>query len=398
MKKYSYEDKFKSKMDEKEIDEIRQRFKQKLEHLPQKPGVYMMQDSLGNIIYVGKAKNLKKRVSQYFNKQKDRAPKIYELVSNIHTFDYLVTDTELDAFIEECRHIKELKPRYNSQMKNDGKYVYIKIPDEQYPILSTTSEKEDGNAIYFGPFTNIYKVESAIEYLNDLFLLRKCTIFGLKKRLSGCTFRQLGTCIGPCTGNVSQDEYNVRIEKVKQFLNGKETTVAEKLHEKMNNAIKEMEFEKAAKYWNYYLGLKHVIGRQKLVLESSKNRNILAVEIIDSTFAKLYFIKGNMLTHKELVSIEDVGKPEFIEHLKQLISNRFAVKEAEALTLTQQNIDEAQIIYSYLKKNKKKILCYWIPSSWLNADAEATAAIEATIQKVIKGIKHSPSDIVDAHS
>lgn len=157
-------------------------FNELLKQLPPRPGVYMMIDSLGNIIYVGKAKNLKNRVSQYFRNQKDRTPKVAEMIHNIHTFNSIVTDTELDAFIEECCLIKEIKPRYNKQMKNSGNYLYIKIPAEQYPKVTKVKEKAGDGAFYFGPFTSHHRVESTVQYLNDFYPIRKCTIPGLVKR------------------------------------------------------------------------------------------------------------------------------------------------------------------------------------------------------------------------
>jgi excinuclease ABC subunit C len=143
--------------------------KQLLKDVPHNLGVYLMIDSLGNIIYVGKAKNLKNRVSQYFMNQKNRVPKVMDMIRNIHAFDYMVTDTELDAFIEECRLIREIKPKYNKLMKNSENYLYLKIPSEIFPKITIVKEKTDDNALYFGPFTSRHRVETTVEYLNDFF-------------------------------------------------------------------------------------------------------------------------------------------------------------------------------------------------------------------------------------
>ena len=278
-------------------------FNEILKQLPQRPGVYMMVDSLGNIIYVGKAKNLKNRVSQYFKNQKDRAPKVAEMIQNIHTFKYIVTDTELDAFIEECRLIKEIKPRYNKQMKNNRNYSYIKIPAEQYPKVTIVNEKADDGALYFGPFTSPHRVETTVQYLNDFYPIRKCTSPRLVTRANGCLFHQLGTCLGVCTGKVSPDEYRAHIEKIQKLLNGNDVAAIQELPKRLDMAIENLKFEKAAKYREYYLGLRHVIGKQRLVQSSSKNRNILAVELIDTVFAKLFLIKGNKLLYRKVLNI-----------------------------------------------------------------------------------------------
>lgn len=357
--------------------------KETLKQLPQRPGVYMMVDSLENIIYVGKAKNLKNRVSQYFKNQKDRDPKVAEMIHNIHTFNYIVTDTELDAFIEECRLIKEIKPRYNKQMKNDQNYSYIKILDEQYPKVTKTNEKADSGALYFGPFTSPHWVETTVQYLNDFYPIRKCTSPGLVKRANGCLFQQLGTCLGVCTGQVSPDEYRVHIEKIRQLLNGNDIADVQELSKKLDTAVENLEFEKAAQYREYYLGLRHVIGKQRLVQSSSKNRNILAVEFIDTVLAKLFLIKGNKLLYRKVFNIVTADSTEMRQYLKKIMRDNFVTEKSDTCRLTQHNIDEAQIIYSYLRKNRKRIISFWIPSTRLNRE---TSSIDATVIKIINRI------------
>lgn len=343
----------------------------------------MMIDLLGNIIYIGKAKNLKSRVSQYFTNQKDRAPKIAEMIHNIYTLNYIVTDTELDAFIEECRLIKEIKPRYNKQMKNNRNYSYIKIPDEQYPKVTTVNEKANDGAIYFGPFTSPHQAETTLQYLNDFYPIRKCNSPRLVKRASGCLFGQLGTCLSVCTGQVSPDEYRNHIVKIQQLLNGNNTVALQELSKRVDTAIENLKFEKAAQYREYYLGLRHVIGKQQLVQSSSKNRNILAVEFIDTVFAKLFFIKGNKLVYRKVFNITTKDNTDLKLHLKQIIREKFATEMSKMCALTQKDIDEAQIIYSYLKKNKKKIISFWIPSTRLNKESPG---LDVTVLKIINRI------------
>lgn len=365
-------------------------FKEVLKEVPQKPGVYRMMDVQGNIIYVGKAKNLKNRVSQYFRSQKDRAPKVAEMIENIHTFNYMVTDTELDAFVEECRLIKEIKPRYNKLMKNSRKYIYIKIPAEQYPKVMIANEKIDDGALYFGPLTSRHRVETTVQYLNDFYPVRKCTTPGLVKRVSGCLFQQLGTCVGACTGQVSPEEYRVHIEKIRQVLNGNDKTAVQELSERLDAAVENLKFEKAAQFREYYLGLRHVIGKQQLVQSSSKNRNIFAVEFIDNEQAKLFLIKGNKLLYREVFTLVPVDRMEFMQHLKQIIRDTFVTKKSDMRRLTQYDIDEAQIIYSYLKRNRKSILSFWIPSTRLKREAPE---LDDTVMKIINRIASgNPSD------
>lgn len=336
-----------------------------LKRLPQKPGVYLMKDSLGNIIYVGKAKSLKNRVSQYFHNQKDREPKVAEMIENIHTFTYRELDTELDAFLEECRLIKEIKPRYNRQMKNDRKYSYIKIPSETFPKVLIVREKATDDALYFGPFTSSHGVEAAVHYLEDFYPIRKCTSPRLVKSTSGCLFRQLGTCSGACTGQVSPEEYKTYIEEIEQLLKGKDQSMLRELHNKLEAAIEKLEFEKAAQYREYYLGLRHVISKQRLVQSSRKNKNILAVEFVDNNQVKLFLIKGNKLLYREVLNANPADSLESRQYLKQMLKDKFLTPKNGLELLTPQDIDEAQIIFSYLKKKKRSVLSFWIPATHL---------------------------------
>lgn len=360
-----------------------------LKQLPEKPGVYLMADSLGNIIYVGKAKNLKSRVSQYFKSQKDRAPKVVEMISHIHSFDYMVTDTELDAFIEECRVIKALKPKFNKQMKNERKYCYIKIPIEEFPKLAKVNEKIDDGALYFGPFTSPHQVETVIQYLKDFYPIRKCTTPGVVKRSNGCLFLQLGTCLGVCTGRVSPDEYMVYIEKVRQLLNGNDRATVQTLTKKMDTAIQNLQFEKAAQFSAYQIGLRHVIGKQRLIQSSGKNRNVLAIEFIDSELAKLFLIKGNKIFYRKVIKIGTAGISELRQDLNQIIREKFAAEKSRMVILSQHDIDEAQIVHSYLKKHRTRILSFWIPSTRLNGEA---SNLNALVLKIIKRISPLNSD------
>lgn len=356
--------------------------KEKLKQLPQKPGVYLMEDSLGRIIYVGKAKSLKNRVSQYFYNQRDREPKVAEMIENIHTFTYRELDTELDAFLEECRLIKEIQPRYNRQMKNDRKYCYIKIPSESFPKVLIVHEKAADDALYFGPFTSTHGVEAAVQYLENFYPIRKCTSPKLIRSSSGCLFRLLGSCSGACTGQVSPQEYKTYIEEIEQLLNGEKKPVMRELHNKMEAAIERLEFEKAAQYREYYLGLRHVIGKQRLVQSSLKNKNILALESVDNLHTKLFLIKGNKLLYREVFNTKAAVSEESRLYLKQLLKDKFSTSKNGLDLLTTQDIDEAQIISSYLKKKRRSVLSFWIPATRLkNEDL-----LEETVSKIITQI------------
>lgn len=335
--------------------------KQKINELPDRPGVYLMQDFLGNIIYVGKAKNLKNRVSQYFHKQKNREPKVEEMIQHIEDFEYRVLDTELDAFLEECRLIKEIKPRYNRQMKNDRKYVYLKIPYETFPKLEIVQKLKEDGARYYGPFNSRHRVETALQYLNDSFLIRKCSTPGLVKRGNGCLYRQLGTCLGVCTEEVSPDEYKVQLQALCQVIEGRDKGAIKKIKSHLEKAVEELDFEKAARYREYLLGLHYIQGRQKLFCTTRRNRNLLALEILseDKRTAKLYLVKGNKLVLSRVVDFTNLipchdsplQKEELMQFLREA-QERLTLDQVHSRQLTQQEVDEAQILDSYLRKDR----------------------------------------------
>lgn len=373
---------------------------EKLKLIPERPGVYLMKDSLGNIIYVGKGKNLKNRVSQYFYKQKDREPKVEEMIQNIRDFEYRVLDTELDALLEECRLIKEIKPLYNRQMKNDQKYVYLKIPGEEFPKLEIVQEREDDGAydgaLYYGPFNSRHQVERAVEFFNDHFLLRKCTTPRFKEG-RGCLYRELGTCLGVCTGKISQEEYMVQVQALCQVIEGNDKSVNRELKCQLEKEIEELNFEKASSYRQYLLGVTYIQGRQKFLRSTRRNKSVLLFEYLDEdkTRAKIFLTRGNKLLMSKVINknTPQVMKPanmitlskkdqkdgpsntgssdntppdwlppiieltnsemfEFLKAAQKRLLSELLEDKRSPWQLTQQEVDEAQIIYSYLHKKE----------------------------------------------
>jgi excinuclease ABC subunit C len=360
--------------------------KHKIKNLPVSPGIYLMKDSLGNIIYVGKAKNLKNRVSQYFQKSKAHAPKILKMIQNIEDFDIIETDTELDAFVTECKYIKEIKPMYNSQMKNDKGYSYIKINmNDRFPRITISQEICDDKAKYFGPYTSLHKVEQTVGFLKDYYKLRKCTTGSLSKRTSGCLNYELKLCLGVCSYPDKTEEYMQGIQKTVKFLELNDNNPIEYLHTKMLDAAEKFDFEKAARYREYLIGIKHVMNKQRLLCSSQYDRNIIAVELIGSLKAKAFFIKGNKMLGTEIMDFETEDSFSIEQKINSLSVSCFYEKNLKSSErLGQRDIDEAQIIYSYLKKNRKCVSCFWVPASWFAKDK---SKLEAGIQKLVAKVE-----------
>jgi len=355
---------------------------EKARSFPAKPGVYFMKDSMGNIIYVGKAKKLRSRVMQYFQHNRDRSPKINALIENIHDIEYVLTDTELEAFLTECRMIKELKPRYNSQMKNDRKYAYIKISlNEKFPRMSITTEKDETGSLFFGPYTSQVSVERAVAFMRDYFKIRKCSRLPLSKNSSGCLNYGLGLCLGACMGDVSSDDYRKCVDRAVMFLEGKDDTVLNDLNDRIIKAAENLEFEKAAKYRDEFRALRHVLNKQVLIRSSSRGRNILAIEPVGKNCYKVFLFKGNRLLNTWSFSAENTSRVHAVDFFANEISDSIKVRyHGKCTVLSQQDIDEAQIIYSYLKKRKNDIKSYWLPTNWFSG---CNSRLKTGVDKII---------------
>lgn len=338
--------------------------KEALKKLPRKPGIYLMKNSLGTIIYVGKAKDLKNRVSQYLHKNKDNSPKVNEMIAHIHSFEYITTDTELEALLLECKTIKELKPQYNRLLKNHKGYHYIKVSiHDKYPKISMVVLKENDDSLYLGPFSSEGSVEKTIEFARDYFAIRKCTS-NHKVNLSECLNFHLGSCTGPCSGNVSQADYRKQINQAILFLEGNDAAPLKALHEKMNVASLNLDFERAANYRDQIRGIRHVLNKQKVIKVSKSGRNLIAVEKFEGSYSKMLLIKGNRLLHAELIDLTECNRTDFKKKLRTLIETFFKQLQKEKQDcFSQEDIDEAQIIYSYLRKKSSNINCVKIPSS-----------------------------------
>lgn len=353
--------------------------KRKIKMLPEQPGVYLMKDFLGNIIYVGKSKNLRNRVSQYFQSSKNHSPKVIEMINNIHTFDYIVTDTELEALLLECSMIKDIKPIYNRLMKNDKRYSYIEVTlNEEFPRVMISSDKLENGSKYFGPYTSIGCVETTVSFINDRFSIRRCNNINIIKTRNGCLNYHLGFCMGICRGTIGRDQYMEHIQMLITFLEGKDKNIVKELEENMKDAACKLDFNKASKYRDEISAIRHVLNKQEVIRTSQRRNNILAVEFMNKESIKIFFITGNRLHSKNSIDIYSMSQEDIREQLKCLIHKDFGDSiKAKARNMSKKDIDEAQIIYSYLKRANENTFYIRIPATWLK---------EAGQEKLNKGI------------
>lgn len=341
--------------------------KEKVRSLPEVPGVYLMMDSGDNIIYVGKSKSLKNRVGQYFGSSKNHAPKIVKMVQGIRDFEYIVTDTEFEALMLECRLIKDIKPMYNSQMKNDRGYVYIRITiEEEFPRLLVSGEKSEDGSLYFGPYTSHSSIERAVDAIRENLQIRSCSGVNVPNNRAGCLSYQLGFCSAPCSGIEVKNTYMNQIDAVISFLQGQDKSLMDKLRERMEEASQRLDFNKAAKYRDDMYAVNHIINNQKTISFSRRVRNIAVLEPIGDSQIKLFLLRDNELLISQKMECISIEKKAVKENIKSLIMEYLKVSEnKDVKKIDKQDIDQAQIIFSYLKNRKNNCSYLLIPNSWL---------------------------------
>ncbi|MDK2820454.1 MAG: excinuclease subunit [Clostridia bacterium] len=249
--------------------------KEKLQHLPDHPGVYLMYDAKGEVIYVGKATSLKKRVKSYFRGQ--QLPRTAVMVSHITDIEYILTDNEVEALVLESNLIKEHKPRYNVNLKDDKSYPYIKITSkEQFPRVQVTRSVVRDGSRYFGPYTNVGSLRETLKILRALFPIRTCKGTPLKPRSRPCLNYHIGRCLAPCTNQVTPEVYRQAVDNVIMFLEGKHEVLSKKLKEEMEMASERLEFEKAAKIRDQLKAVQDVCERQKVTAASEDDADAIA--------------------------------------------------------------------------------------------------------------------------
>lgn len=276
---------------------------EELKKLPAKPGVYLMHNEKDQIIYVGKAISLKNRVRQYFQASRNKSAKIEQMVAHIHRFEYIVTDSELEALVLECNLIKEHRPKYNTMLMDDKGYPFIKVTvQEAFPrvMLARTMEKDKSK--YFGPFTSVAAVKDTIELIRKLYHVRNCS--RVLPRDVGkerpCLNYHIKQCKAPCQGYISQQEYGESIEQVLRFLGGHYDEILHELESKMKAASEELEFEKAIEYRELIESVKQISQKQKITDSRGEDRDVVAVaKDEEDAVVQIFFIRGGRLLGRD---------------------------------------------------------------------------------------------------
>ena len=290
--------------------------KETIKLVPEQPGCYIYYDEDGEIIYVGKAKNLKRRVYSYFHKQHDSV-KTNVLVSQIEKLEYIITDSEVEALILESHLIKKHKPRYNILLKDDKKYPYFLITDEDFPRIQVVRKKNlnPDKGRFYGPYTDVGAMYATLEFLKKLFPLKQCKTPKFSNR--PCLYYHIGKCLAPCQGKVTPEEYQKLIHQVELFLSGKQTELLKQIQLQMQKYAESEQFEKAAKMRDSYLDLQKTLERQKVVYENTKlNEDIIAVLYEDGILAIVILMirEGRLIDKKDFTYfVDNIDKTEYFE-------------------------------------------------------------------------------------
>lgn len=331
--------------------------KEELKKLPEQPGVYLMHADNDEIIYVGKAINLKRRVSSYFRKVVNRGPKIDKMISLIHYFEYIVTDSELEALVLENNLIKEHHPKYNTMLKDDKSYPFMKVTvQEDFPrVLFARQMKRDG-AKYFGPYTSAGAVKDTIELVQKLYGIRTCNK-ALPKEIGvgrPCLYYQMKQCAGPCQGYISKEEYGKRIEQLLAFLNGDYKKVIKDLEVKMKEKAAEYEFEEAAVYRDLIESVKHVTGSQRVVKTGGIDRDVIAMaRKEEETVVSVFFVRDGKLLGREHFHMEQTGKDTGSQIMDAFIKQYYAgTPFVPNELLTEFEVEDVELLEQWLGERR----------------------------------------------
>lgn len=337
---------------------------EELKKLPAKPGVYIMHDNKDNIIYVGKAISLKNRVRQYFQSSRNQTTKIRQMVSHIQYFEYIVVDSEMEALVLECNLIKEHHPKYNTMLKDDKGYPFIKVTvNEAFPRVMMTRLQKKDKAKYFGPYTSIGAVKDILELLRRLYKIRTCNR-NLPKDIGAerpCLYYQIKQCYGPCQGYISQEEYMKSIHEVIEFLNGNYAIITKDLEAKMKEASANLEFETAAEYRDLLVSVDKLSQQQKVTDTNAVDRDIIAFATAgDEAVVQVFFIRnGKMLgrDHFYLTGVLNESRTSIMTNfVKQFYSGTPYIPKELILG---EELEEVELIAEWLTlKRGQKVLIH----------------------------------------
>lgn len=339
---------------------------EELKKLPSQPGVYIMHDAKDEIIYVGKAISLKNRVRQYFQSSRNLTPKIVQMVSHIARFEYIITDSELEALVLECNLIKEYRPKYNTMLTDDKTYPYIKVTTgEAYPRLLFSRLMKKDKSRYFGPYTSAGAVKDTIELLRKIYKIRSCHR-NLPKDIGigrPCLYYHIGQCDAPCQGEISREDYQAQIQQVLQFLGGNYGPVIQMLTDKMMAASEAMEYEKAMEYRDLIQSVRQITEKQKVTSSAMEDRDVIGLARAgNEAVVQVFFIRNGRLIgrdHYYLTGVESESRAGVLtSFVKQFYGESpFVPREL----MLPEMIEDAEIVLQWLSEKRGQKVVFSVP-------------------------------------
>ena len=339
---------------------------EELKKLPGKPGVYLMHDEKDAIIYVGKAISLKNRVRQYFQSSRNKGAKIEQMVTHISRFEYIVTDSELEALVLECNLIKEHRPKYNTMLMDDKTYPFIKVTvNEPFPRVMMARRMKKDKAKYFGPYTSAGAVKDTIELIRKLYHIRSCNR-SLPKDIGKerpCLNYHIHQCYAPCQGNISREEYRKSIDEVVRFLNGNYDPILKELEEKMLDASENLEFEKAIEYRELLASVQKIAQKQKITDTAGDDRDIIAMASEgEDAVVQVFFIRGGRLIGRDHFYLKIAENDTKSEILSSFIKQFYAgTPYIPAELMLPEEIEDQEIIEEWLTTRREHKVRLRIP-------------------------------------
>ena len=327
-------------------------FEYHLKNLPSKPGVYLMKNSLGEVIYVGKAKILKNRVKSYFQNSKNHSEKVRVMVKHIAEFEYIVTDSEMEALILECNLIKKYSPRYNILLKDDKFYPFIKITvNDDFPRVFVTRNYSKDGSKYFGPYTNGTAVYETINLINKIFPLRTCKLLIKEggETVRPCLNYHIKKCFGPCGGYISKEEYGKMINDVIDILSGKDTTVLKVLQSEMEEASMNLEFEKAADLRDKILAIKAIVEKQKIFKTMEGDEDFINIYKDEKdSCVQVFFSRDGKILGREHFIFENTAEDSIEEILEEFITSFYGGTAKVPRTIYVPALSNVELVEEYL--------------------------------------------------
>ena len=339
---------------------------EELKKLPSKPGVYLMHDERDAIIYVGKAISLKNRVRQYFQSSRNKGVKIEQMVTHIARFEYIITDSELEALVLECNLIKEHRPKYNTLLMDDKAYPFIKVTvQEDFPRVLFARQMYKDKAKYYGPYTSAAAVKDTIDLIHKLYGIRTCNrqLPKMQGKERPCLNYHIHQCPAPCQGYISKEEYGESVKKALHFLNGNYAPILKELEEKMQQAAEEMEFEKAIEYRELLGSVKKIAQKQKITNSDMEDKDVIAMaKDREDAVVQVFFIRDGRLIGRDHFCLHIAADDKKEEILAAFVKQFYAgTPYIPREIMMQYEIGEAEVIESWLSERKGQKVHICVP-------------------------------------